>query len=168
MYRTISTESVSRIFKRPRMMYRRRSFPQETQFDLLQDHSCSDVSHDGLGSQRNDRARLRARLPGGRRAATQSEIEQLKSTYSILEIKDYLAVQQLAQKCGQKACIHTLLLFQQWRLHDRLRRAGRCPDAALQPIPRIARLFVRLQPPGSARFRPLSRSTMCMTILQRS
>lgn len=73
----------------------------ETQFDLLQEHSCSDVSESDLApsemtSLGNELDYLEAQ--GG----NQSEIEQLKSTYSILEIKDYLAVQQLAQKCGQE------------------------------------------------------------------
>src|SRR5271170_7645122 len=73
----------------------------ETQFDLLQEHSCSDVSTTDLAP--SEMTALGSELDyleaqGGNEA----EIEQLKSTYSILEIKDYLAVQQLAQKCGQK------------------------------------------------------------------
>jgi hypothetical protein len=73
----------------------------ETQFDLLQEHSCSDVSTSDLAP--SEMTALGSELDylesqGG----NETEIEQLKSTYSILEIKDYLAVQQLAQKCGQK------------------------------------------------------------------
>ena len=73
----------------------------ETQFDLLQEHSCSDVSETDLAP--SEMTALGSELDyleaqGG----NQSEITRLKSTYSILEIKDYLAVQQLARKCGLK------------------------------------------------------------------
>lgn len=74
----------------------------ETQFDLLTAHSCSDVTENitppsemtSLGSELDY---LEAQ--GG----NQSEITSLKSMYSLLEIKDYLAMQELAQKCGQKS-----------------------------------------------------------------
>ena len=73
----------------------------ETQFDLLEEHSCSDVSENttlpsemtSLGSELDY-----LEAEGG----NQDEITSLKSMYSLLEIKDYLAMQQLAQKCGQK------------------------------------------------------------------
>ena len=73
----------------------------ETQFDLLQEHSCSDVSETDLApsemtSLGSELSYLEAQ--GG----NQDEISRLKSTYSLLEIKDYLAVQELAQKCGLK------------------------------------------------------------------
>jgi|SRR5665213_311818 len=73
----------------------------ETQFDLLQEHSCSDVSETDLAPSEmtalgSELSYLEAQ--GG----NQAEITRLKSTYSLLEIKDYLAVQELAQKCGTK------------------------------------------------------------------
>ncbi len=73
----------------------------ETQFDLLQEHSCSDVSETDLAP--SEMTALGSELDyleaqGG----NQAQIESLKSTYSILEIKDYLAVQQLARKCGSR------------------------------------------------------------------
>jgi len=73
----------------------------ETQFDLLQEHSCSDVTASNIApsemtSLGSELSYLEAQ--GG----NQAEIERLKSTYSLLEIKDYLAMQQLAQKCGLK------------------------------------------------------------------
>ncbi|HEV3245472.1 MAG TPA: hypothetical protein VG102_03870 [Candidatus Paceibacterota bacterium] len=73
----------------------------ETQFDLLQEHSCSDVSESDLAP--SEMTSLGSELDyleaqGG----NQDEITRLKSTYSLLEIKDYLAMQQLAQKCGLK------------------------------------------------------------------
>lgn len=73
----------------------------ETQFDLLQEHSCSDVTDADLAP--SEMTSLGSELDyleaqGG----NQAEIDRLKSTYSLLEIKDYLAVQQLAQKCSLK------------------------------------------------------------------
>lgn len=73
----------------------------ETQFDLLEEHSCSDVSENtilpsamtSLGSQLSY---LEAQ--GG----NADEITRLKGMYSLLEIKDYLLMQQLAAKCGLK------------------------------------------------------------------
>src|ERR1700722_5580656 len=73
----------------------------ETQFDLLQEHSCSDVSESDLAP--SEMTSLGSELDyleaqGG----NQDEIDRLKSTYSLLEIKDYLAMQDLAQKCNLK------------------------------------------------------------------
>lgn len=73
----------------------------ETQFDLLQQHSCSDVAENtilpselsSLGSQLSY-----MEAQGG----NQGEIVRLKSLYSLLEIKDYLLMQQLAAKCNLK------------------------------------------------------------------
>jgi hypothetical protein len=73
----------------------------ETQFDLLTEHSCTDVTENitppsemtSLGSELDY-----LESQGG----NQDEITSLKSMYSLLEIKDYLAMQELAQKCGQK------------------------------------------------------------------
>src|ERR1700733_9531933 len=66
----------------------------ETQFDLLQEHSCSDAGETNLAP--SEMTALGQELDyleaqGG----NQGEIDQLKSMYSLLEIKDYLAVEQL-------------------------------------------------------------------------
>ena len=73
----------------------------ETQFDLLTEHSCSNVSENtilpseltSLGSQLDY-----MEAQGG----NQQEIARLKSLYSVLEIKDYILMQQLAAKCNLK------------------------------------------------------------------
>ena len=73
----------------------------ETQFDLLQEHSCSDIAENtilpsamtSLGSQLSY---MEAQ------GANQQEIQRLKRTYSLLEIKDYILMQQLAGRCGLK------------------------------------------------------------------
>jgi hypothetical protein len=73
----------------------------ETQFDLLTQHSCSDVSENTtlpseLTSLGSELSYLEAQ--GG----NQDEIVRLKSLYSVLEIKDYILMQQLAAKCNLK------------------------------------------------------------------
>lgn len=73
----------------------------ETQFDLLEEHSCSDVSDADLAP--SEMTSLGSELDyleaqGG----NQDEITRLKSMYSLLEIRDYLAMQNLAQKCNLK------------------------------------------------------------------
>src|ERR1700722_2967484 len=60
----------------------------ETQFDLLQEHPCSDVSETDLAP--SEMTALGSELDyleaqGG----NETEITSLKSTYSLLEIKDY-------------------------------------------------------------------------------
>lgn len=73
----------------------------ETQFDLLAEHSCTDIGENTilpseLSSLGNQLSYMEAQ---GQNAA---EITRLKGLYSLLEIKDYLLMQQLAQKCNLK------------------------------------------------------------------
>src|SRR3989338_3259094 len=73
----------------------------ETQFDLLAEHSCSDLGENtilpseltSLGNQ------LSYMETQGARA---DEITRLKRLYSLLLIKDYLLMQRIAEKCHLK------------------------------------------------------------------
>jgi len=73
----------------------------ETQFDLMQEHSCSDIAENttlpsemtALGSQLSY-----MEAQGG----NVEEIARLKGLYSLLEIKDYLIMKQLAARCNLK------------------------------------------------------------------
>ena len=73
----------------------------ETQFDLLQEHSCQDIAENtilphavtSLGSQLSY-----LENQGGKT----EEVARLKRLYSLLEIKDYLLMKQLSVKCGLK------------------------------------------------------------------
>ena len=93
----------------------------ETQFDLLQEHSCSDIAENtilpsamtSLGSQLSY---MEAQ------GANQEEIQRLKRTYSLLEIKDYILMQQLAARCGLKPVF--ILYFYS--------NKGDCPDCEKQ------------------------------------
>lgn len=73
----------------------------ETQFDLLAEHSCSDIGENtilpseltSLGNQ------LSYMEVQGARA---DEVTRLKRLYSLLQIKDYLLMQRVAEKCQLK------------------------------------------------------------------
>lgn len=74
----------------------------ETQFDLLAEHSCGDVAENTilpseLSSLGNELSYMEAQS-----SSNTDEITRLKRLYSLLEIKDYLLMQQLAGKCNLK------------------------------------------------------------------
>lgn len=73
----------------------------ETQFDLLAAHSCSDVSENTilpseLTSLGNQLSYMEVQSPNS------DEVTRLKRLYSLLEIKDYLLMESLAQRCNLK------------------------------------------------------------------
>jgi len=71
----------------------------ETQFELLAEHSCRDISENSVLS--NEIRPLAQRLsyletqPG----VDQNELERLKRYYTLLQIKDLLLMQQVSKKC---------------------------------------------------------------------
>ena len=74
----------------------------ETQFDLLQEHSCSDIAENtilpsALSSLGNQLSYMESQ-----RSTNLGELTRLKSLYSLLEIKDYLLMKQIAGKCNLK------------------------------------------------------------------
>ncbi len=74
----------------------------ETQFDLLQEHSCANVAENtilpsALSSLGGQLSYMEAQ--GGNVA----EVTRLKRLYSLLEIKDYLLMKQIAVKCKLKS-----------------------------------------------------------------
>ncbi len=74
----------------------------ETQFDLLQEHSCKDIAENttlpseltSLGDQLS--------YMESQGLQNQNEVTRLKRLYSLLEIKDYLLMKQIAAKCNLK------------------------------------------------------------------
>lgn len=93
----------------------------ETQFDLLAEHSCSDIGENTilpseLTSLGNQLSYMEAQ------GANVEEITRLKRLYSLLEIKDYLLMQQLAAKCNLKPVF--ILYFYS--------NAGNCADCENQ------------------------------------
>lgn len=73
----------------------------ETQFDLLQEHSCSDVAENTIlpGALSSLGGQLSYMEGQGGNVA---EVTRLKRLYSLLEIKDYLLMKQIAAKCNLK------------------------------------------------------------------
>jgi hypothetical protein len=75
----------------------------ETQFDLLQEHSCTDIAENTiLPSELTSLGSQLSYMESQGSANNQDEITRLKKLYSLLEIKDYLLMKQLAAKCNLK------------------------------------------------------------------
>lgn len=70
----------------------------ETQFQLLQEQSCSDLAVDSLTDTLNETA---AKITySENNISGKDQLIQLKRYYSILEIKDYLLMQKIKARCG--------------------------------------------------------------------
>lgn len=74
----------------------------ETQFDLLQEHSCNDVAENTILPSALSSLGNRLSYLEGQGAGSTDEVIRLKRLYSLLEIKDYLLMKQIAQKCKLK------------------------------------------------------------------
>lgn len=72
----------------------------ETQFSLLEELSCKDVTTEVLSKELG---RLEERLTYTEkdRGSDDSEIQTLKKYYSLLQIKDYLLMTKISQKCNK-------------------------------------------------------------------
>ena len=70
----------------------------ETQFSLLEESSCKDI---GTGSLSTELGTLEEKLSytERERGVTDSEVLSLKNYYYLLEIKDYLLMNKISQKC---------------------------------------------------------------------
>lgn len=72
----------------------------ETQFSLLSELSCRDISNSFLSSEL---AQLGDRLSYAEESlgADDPQVQNLKQYYSLLQIKDFLLSQQIKEKCGR-------------------------------------------------------------------
>ncbi len=77
----------------------------QTQFDLLKEHACADIAENSILS--NELQPLGSRLAylEQQQNVNQEELARLKRYYSLLEIKDYLLMQEVAAKCGLKPVV---------------------------------------------------------------
>ena len=73
----------------------------ETQFSLLEELSCKDVSTTVLSSELNSLADKIASSENNM-GSDDTSVVSLKKYYSILEIKDYLLMKKITERCGQK------------------------------------------------------------------
>lgn len=74
----------------------------ETQFDLLTRLSCQDISENSVLSTELNTLAERLDYTEGQLGSGNVQVIQLKRHYSLLEIKDYLLMQQVAEKCNLK------------------------------------------------------------------
>jgi len=74
----------------------------ETQFDLLAEHSCQDISENSVLSKEIQPVGQRLAYLEMQSNVNQAQLTELKRYYSLLEIKDYLLMQQVTEKCGLK------------------------------------------------------------------
>jgi hypothetical protein len=70
----------------------------ETQYALVEELSCKDVTNSFLSSELTDLAQKISYSEENLRGSDQ--ITALKKTYSLLEIKDYLLMKKLTARCG--------------------------------------------------------------------
>lgn len=71
----------------------------ETQFDLLKEVSCSNVTDTMLSPQLSEIGDKLSRTES-ERGSNDPDVVYLKKYYSLLEVKDYLLSKQLVAKCG--------------------------------------------------------------------
>ena len=73
----------------------------ETQFDLLQERSCQDITENSI--QPASLRQLASQLSYMEaQNSSPTEVTRLKRLYSLMEIKDYLLMKQISAKCNLK------------------------------------------------------------------
>ncbi|MBV9349776.1 MAG: hypothetical protein JO026_03425 [Patescibacteria group bacterium] len=90
----------------------------ETQFDLLSRLSCDSVNESTELSTELNALAVRLNYTEAQLGTSNPQVVQLKSEYSLLEIKDYLLMQQVAAKCHLKP-VFVLYFYS---------NKGDCPD----------------------------------------
>lgn len=91
----------------------------ETQFELLGNLDCQAISdHPVLSDELNS---LSSRLSVAEQnlGSKNAQVTSLKQQYSLLEIKDYLLMQQISQKCTKLKPVYILYFYS---------NSGDCPD----------------------------------------
>lgn len=81
----------------------------ETQFDLLAEHSCSDISEASVLSRELQPLGERLSSLESKQGTNEDELLRLKRYYSLLEIKDILLMRKVADKCKLRPVV--LLYF---------------------------------------------------------
>lgn len=74
----------------------------ETQFSLLQEQSCKDVSNSILSTELNNLAD-KITYSENNIGSEDVDVIGLKKSYSLLEIKDYLLMKKIRERCGEKS-----------------------------------------------------------------
>jgi len=74
----------------------------ETQFALLESLSCQNIRENSVLSSELNALAARLAYTENQLGSANEEVEALKRQYSLLEIKDYLLMQRVSEKCGLK------------------------------------------------------------------
>ncbi len=82
----------------------------ETQFDLLKEVSCANVSDSMLSPQLSEIGDKLSRTESDR-GSNDVDVIYLKKYYSLLEIKDYLLSKKLVEKCGSAKKSVSIIYF---------------------------------------------------------
>jgi thiol-disulfide isomerase/thioredoxin len=94
----------------------------ETQFALLGETSCASISPSGFLSDQLGPLGEQLSYTESQDGFNAADVESLKQSYSLLEIKDYLLMKQVTAKCGDKPAF--ILYFYS--------NQGDCPDCDKQ------------------------------------
>ncbi len=90
----------------------------ETQFELLSNLDCSTITQNPVLSDELNSLASQLSVAEDNLGSDNPDVIQLKEQYSLLEIKDYILLQQLEQKCNLKAT-YVLYFYS---------NSGDCPD----------------------------------------
>ena len=107
----------------------------ETQYELLNNLDCKTIAENPILSSELNSLASRLSVAEDNLGATNSEVIQLKQRYSLLEIKDYLLMQQVSKKCNLKPVF--ILYFYS--------NAGDCPNCSREGD---VLTYLRVQYPG--------------------
>lgn len=91
----------------------------ETQFELLGNLDCTAISANPVLSEELNNLASRLSVAEENLGADNAEVTQLKKQYSLLEIKDYLLMKQISQKCPKVKPVFILYFYS---------NEGNCPD----------------------------------------
>jgi hypothetical protein len=91
----------------------------ETQFELLGSLDCAAISQGPVLSDELNSLAGRLGVAEDNLGSTNAEVVQLKKQYSLLEIKDYLLMRQISQKCPKVKPVSVLYFYS---------NLGDCPD----------------------------------------
>jgi hypothetical protein len=96
----------------------------ETQFDLLGSLDCSTISENPVLSEELSSLAGRLSVAEDNLGVDNPQVVSLKKQYSLLEIKDYLLMQEIAQKCSSFKPVSLLYFYSNEGDCDACRRMG--------------------------------------------
>lgn len=108
----------------------------ETQFDLLGEVDCALVADNPVLADELDSLASRLSYTENTLGSDNEEVISLKKQYSLLEIKDYLLLQRVSQKCNQKP-VFVLYFYSNEQACEDCRRMGNVLTSLRQTYPTL-------------------------------